>query len=245
MKYLKLFITVLILTGAADMCRAFQIQSGPEQVQLVELYSSEGCSSCPPADRWLSTFEKDKRLWKDYVPVAFHVDYWDYIGWKDRFADHQFTERQYAYSRQWRAGSVYTPGLVLNGSEWRGWRKHHSIPEGDKVKTGILTAESSGKKIRVTFMPESAGTKWTAHYALLGMNIPSQIKAGENSGKKLEHDFLVLKYQTQPMSSGRGRFEAEFNALLSEFPEVSKKAVAFWVSQDAGLTPIQSLGQYL
>ena len=87
-------------------------QSGPQRVALLEVYTSEGCSSCPPAESWLSEFKNQARLWKDIVPVAFHVDYWDGLGWKDRFAKEEYTSRQRAYSAAWGTSSVYTPGFV-------------------------------------------------------------------------------------------------------------------------------------
>jgi len=76
-------------------------QSGPQRVALLEVYTSEGCSSCPPAESWLSEFKNQARLWKEIVPVAFHVDYWDGLGWKDRFAKEEYTSRQRAYSENW------------------------------------------------------------------------------------------------------------------------------------------------
>src|ERR1043166_1377606 len=72
-------------------------QSSEQRTPLIELYTSEGCSSCPPAEAWLSKLKTEAGLWKDFVPVAFHVDYWDHLGWRDRFASAVFTERQRAY----------------------------------------------------------------------------------------------------------------------------------------------------
>src|SRR5687768_10063986 len=75
-----------------------QFQSGPNRTALLELYTSEGCSSCPPAEAWLSRVKSDARLWKEFVPVAFHVDYWDYLGWRDPFGMANYSERQRAYA---------------------------------------------------------------------------------------------------------------------------------------------------
>ncbi len=93
------------------------IRSPETQVSLLELYTSEGCSSCPPADRWISKLKKDDRLWSSMIPVAFHVDYWDYIGWKDRFASPEYSLRQRNYARSKNLKTVYTPGFLLNGEE--------------------------------------------------------------------------------------------------------------------------------
>src|SRR5690242_2519357 len=103
-------------------------QSSESQTSLLELYTSEGCSSCPPAETWLSRLKESPGLWKDFVPIAFHVDYWDYLGWRDSWSTKAFTDRQHAYARTWRNGSVYTPGFVLNGKEWRTWSRSQSVP---------------------------------------------------------------------------------------------------------------------
>src|SRR5713226_2490390 len=86
---LVLALGLAFTTRAAD--RVFE--SGPQKIHLLELFTSEGCSSCPPAEAWLSKLKSDPRLWKDFVPLAFHVDYWDRLGWRDRFSSRAWTER--------------------------------------------------------------------------------------------------------------------------------------------------------
>ncbi|MCB1738986.1 MAG: DUF1223 domain-containing protein, partial [Gammaproteobacteria bacterium] len=108
--------------------QSIHVNSGPRQVALLELFTSEGCSSCPPADRWLSGLIDDPRLWRELVPVAFHVDYWDYLGWPDRFASREFSRRQRDHARSGGLSQVYTPGVVLNGAEWRGWHRGRPLP---------------------------------------------------------------------------------------------------------------------
>src|SRR6266576_6091859 len=100
------------LLGAAALTsqsadRVFE--SGPQKVHLLELFTSQGCSSCPPAEAWLSKLKGEPGLWKDFVPLAFHVDYWDRLGWRDPWANKSFSDRQRAYAKQWRSDSVYTP----------------------------------------------------------------------------------------------------------------------------------------
>ncbi|MCW9023236.1 MAG: DUF1223 domain-containing protein [Gammaproteobacteria bacterium] len=98
---------------------SLQLSSGPTQTSLIELYTSEGCSSCPPAERFLNKLQHHKQLWTQYVPLAFHVDYWDYIGWEDKYAHPAFTKRQSAYARQKNLKTIYTPAFVVNGQSWR------------------------------------------------------------------------------------------------------------------------------
>src|SRR5262249_10561477 len=90
-------------------------ESGEKQSSLIELFTSEGCSSCPPAEKWMSALKSSQDLWKRTVPIVFHVDYWDHLGWRDRFAKPEFTSRQQHYAATWGGDSVYTPSFVVNG----------------------------------------------------------------------------------------------------------------------------------
>ena len=124
LRVLGLCVSLVMSTHAMQSHAAsLSVKSPATQVDLIELYTSEGCSSCPPADRWVSSLQNEPGLWRDFIPVAFHVDYWDYIGWPDRFASPAFTARQYVYAQQQSMRTVYTPGFFNNGKEWR-WRSH-------------------------------------------------------------------------------------------------------------------------
>jgi hypothetical protein len=107
---LAAFLTVPALSGT-------ELRSGPQQVAMVELFTSQGCSSCPPADQWMSQLITRDGLWTDYVPLAFHVDDWDDIGWKDPFASPEHSERQRQYADEGGLDFVYTPGFLINGQE--------------------------------------------------------------------------------------------------------------------------------
>jgi hypothetical protein len=127
--WFKLFL-LMFFPGSfciSVMAAPITFQSSETQTSLLELYTSEGCSSCPPAESWLSRLKESPGLWKDFVPVAFHVDYWNYLGWRDPWSTKAFTDRQHAYARTWRSDSVYTlascstakngaPGLAPNQS---------------------------------------------------------------------------------------------------------------------------------
>jgi hypothetical protein len=134
-------------------------QSSGKQTALIELYTSEGCSSCPPAETWLSRLKESPGLWKDFVPLAFHVDYWDYLGWRDPWANKSFSDRQRAYAKQWRSESIYTPGFVLNGKEWRDWSALKDGPKSAGVNAGVLTVTSSDTNHwQVSFAPANASS---------------------------------------------------------------------------------------
>src|ERR1700730_7283401 len=109
-------------------------ESKPVRTHLLELYTSEGCSSCLPAEAWLSNLKNELRLWQDFVPIAFHVDYWDHLGWRDPFASKTWTERQADYSARWKSENVYTPAFVLDARE----SQDRSIPKSSSDKPGVL-----------------------------------------------------------------------------------------------------------
>lgn len=129
----------LLVAVTAQPIQALTLQSPLERVNLMELYTSHGCSSCPPADAWLRKLESHPRLWRELIPLAFHVDYWDHLGWSDRFASPAFSNRQREHRHRGVIRSVYTPGFLLNGREWRQWfsRPELELPLNEKV--GRLT----------------------------------------------------------------------------------------------------------
>jgi hypothetical protein len=201
-------------------------------------YTSEGCSSCPPAEKWLGQLRQNPRLWKDFVPLAFHVDYWDGLGWPDRFATKSHTARQRAYAATWRSGTVYTPGFVLNGAEWRGPALDEIPAAGGRA--GILNATvSQAKAVVVTFQPAHRAPAWEAHIAVLGLDLATRVKAGENSGRDLRHDFVVLSHEVKAMRSDGNYYRAEAKLTV---PPGTKTALAVWVSEAGKLAPVQALG---
>ena len=225
-----------------------QFQSEVAATPLLELYTSEGCSSCPPAEAWLSRLKESPKLWKDFVPVAFHVDYWDYLGWKDPFASGTFSERQQDYSSRWRSQSVYTPGFVFDGKEWRGWYNRDGLPRPARTPVGVLTAGSKdGKQWVIRFQPTAdiASSSCDFHAALLGFDLKSDVKTGENRGRTLEHDFVVLALANAASIKNGDSFQSEL-ALKSKLTAAPKRlAVAAWVTSSRSLQPLQAIGGWL
>src|SRR5690242_4097529 len=116
--FLFAVLAMSMATAQAAQCSA---RSGERTVALVELYTSEGCDSCPPADRWLSSLGPRGYGADRVVPIALHVDYWDYIGWKDPYAQARFSSRQRKLAQLTRSAIVYTPQVLLQGHDFRGW----------------------------------------------------------------------------------------------------------------------------
>jgi hypothetical protein len=215
--------------------------SGPARVSLIELYSSEGCSSCPPAERTLGALRDDPGLWKTFVPVAFHVDYWNRLGWPDRFATREFTQRQYAYAATWGMDSVYTPCFVRDGAEWR----PNSRPDGVGPAAGALTASYDGLTLLADFSPApTAGSAredpaaYEVHAAILGAGMVSNVTAGENSGATLRHDFIALALASGPC----GR---DLALAVPKIAGVRRHALAVWVTRRGELAPLQATGGWL
>jgi hypothetical protein len=219
--------------------------SGPEQTALIELYTSEGCSSCPPAEAWMSRLKNDPGLWKQFVPVAFHVDYWNNLGWRDRFSSSRWTERQRRYGTLWQSESVYTPAVVRNGNEERNWAGSN-LSRPNEEKAGLLTARTvDGRTFAVDYeLQDGNAGAWEAHVAFLRSGISSKIGAGENSGRDLLHDFIVRELRDAEMKSAGGTLHSEFTFDLSN-QEGGRKAVAIWVSRRGQLTPVQATGGWL
>ena len=166
-------VAVLIAGRAAGEETVFR--SDDRQVVLLELFTSQGCSSCPPADGWLSGLRTDDGLWTRFVPVAFHVDYWDRLGWTDPFASKEATERQYTYRRAGHLESVYTPGMVAAGREWRGWRRGANVPKAS-ARSGVLAVRLRQTVCMRRFSGEGRGLH--LHYAVLGFGLRNQGAAG-------------------------------------------------------------------
>ena len=226
---------------AADELR---FESGERQTALIELYTSEGCSSCPPAEAWLSRWKSDRGLWKNFVPLAFHVDYWDRLGWRDRFASRDWTQRQHAYATLLRKESVYTPQFVFNGDDWRDWSGHQPLMKGDAKKAGALSATTTDNKTFSIVYHSDDPSALEAHAALLGCGIESNIGAGENNGRKLQHDFVVLEHQSETMRNESGILRANLT-LDSTNNDVPQKAVAIWITREKQLVPLQAVGGWL
>ncbi len=211
---------------------------------LVELYTSQGCSSCPPADRWLSKLKRNPALWEKIVPLAFHVDYWDYIGWRDPYAQPEFGQRQRQYAREGGARAVYTPGMMLNGKDWRGWASG-KFPGPEQARTGVLTVELNQEQVLVRYSPsQQMSEKLIVYMTLLGFNMTSNVTAGENRGKELSDDFIVLDMVQAPLQHEGAAYSAMLPKISSGqgFPRL---AIAVWVAGSAKQAPLQAAGGWL
>lgn len=170
--------------------------SGNRQPVLVELFTSEGCSSCPPADRNLIFLENQQPVAQaEIITLAFHVDYWDRLGWKDRFSSAKYSARQEAYAHAFRLDSNYTPQMVVDGSEeFVGSDSGKATKEilaaaGSAKATIALDASAKGLNFKISDAPKHSDA--TVYAAIAEDGISSRVERGENAGNTLEHVSVV------------------------------------------------------
>jgi hypothetical protein len=195
----RVVASVLLLPLAAIAgVSSCEVASGERLTPVIELYTSEGCSSCPPADQWLSAFKG-----KPVVAQAFHVAYWDYIGWTDRFASPAFAARQKNFAATNGLSGIYTPQVILNGHDWRNWRQSQAIEIASKARASITLRRTNGAdEFEAHVAPAGAVKAWTAYWTVTENGHNSRVKAGENSGEFLKHDFVVRQYVTSGVFQG-------------------------------------------
>jgi hypothetical protein len=178
-------------------------QSGPGTAALVELYTSEGCSSCPPADRWLASLGQ-RYAAGSVVPLALHVDYWDYIGWRDPYAKREFSLRQRKLSQLQRLALVYTPQVLLQGREFRGWgskgfdevlARINAQPAKARLKLNLLGLDAKGLEVEASAELVEPVDDAVLYLAVYESKLQSPVSAGENRGRILNHDYVVLEWQ--------------------------------------------------
>ncbi len=195
------FAASLLLSGSMTSMADCEVHSGAKTSALVELYTSEGCSSCPPADAQLNALPEALAADAEFVPVALHVDYWDYIGWKDPYAKTHFGERQ-----RWLAGFsqqlVYTPQFFVGGDELRGWRVRlrdqvqavNARPAAAAIRIHATLAGDAALALRVEATASTTAGPAALFLALAENGLASTVTAGENTGRTLSHDHIVRSW---------------------------------------------------
>jgi hypothetical protein len=246
LSFLAALLTAPMLTPATlSFAQTCSKQSPAHTVALVELYTSEGCSSCPPADQFISGLLPHEGggvvpaslaglTLDQVVPLSLHVDYWDYIGWKDSFARHAFTERQKVLSQYAGSHTIYTPEIFVAGKELRDWS--HALPTAVKrvnarpaqaqirIRMGKLSGGSVPVEVKAT---AAQGSK--LYVALFQNGLVTEVKAGENLGATLRHDYVVRDWVGPVTLLGDVKGEASGKATLSK---------TFLVSSSTGMQHI-------
>jgi hypothetical protein len=215
-------IAFLACALAAAPAQALQCKaaSGMDRHALIELYTSEGCSSCPPAERWLSRFRSgatDSRV----VPVEFHVDYWDHGGWKDPFSDARYTRRQRQFQKATGARFVYTPQVVVSGHDVPDWRSGVTVPFNERIgrvsaKAKIAIDATVADDASIHGAVDAAIAEGTPAKNLtlvvlaLQDGLASRVTAGENRGEELTHDFVARDMASTALTQASGHLAFAF-----------------------------------
>jgi hypothetical protein len=205
-----LWLVLASQTSAAQpLCQA---ESAANLTPVLELYTSEGCSSCPPADQWLSTL-KDAAAQGRVVGQAFHVAYWDYIGWADRFANPAFTVRQRQLAARNGLTGIYTPQLVRNGADWRDYGKALTGTGAEPSRASIKIQGKGADSFSANVVPTDPNAAWSAYWSVTEHGHSTKVRAGENAGESLKHDFVVRQYV--PAGDYSGAKSLKFNAVTA------------------------------
>jgi hypothetical protein len=246
---LALLATLAALPAQSEQCSA---QSGSQTAALVELYTSEGCDSCPPADRWLSGLGRRGLAPERVVPLSLHVDYWDYIGWKDPYAKREFSSRQRKLTQLQRNAFVYTPQVMLQGRDYREWgtrafEERVARINAQPAKAGLslqitaVTKETMSVLVHAELADVAQKQDAALYVASYENKLASKVTSGENRGHTLEHDYVVLEWQGPfSFASGPRLMERRDLLLLPKAVPGNSGAVAF-VQNRRNLEVLQAL----
>ncbi|NQY21528.1 MAG: DUF1223 domain-containing protein [Campylobacteraceae bacterium] len=236
--------TLIIIFLLFQTVFAQNFKSPENKVNLIELYTSEGCSSCPSADKWLNNLENNKNLFKTFIPLAFHVTYWDFLGWKDSFGKKAFDKRQRNYSSNvWKKNSVYTPQFVINSKEYKQWFSNKKFPKITNEYAGILEADLENNKIKVLYSNKNKNMNSiiNVNILILENNLKVFVKKGENKNKTLVHNFVVKDFYNYKSEIKNGEFKDSYTFNIKN---KKNKILVVFISSESN-QQIQALGSYL
>ncbi len=214
MKPFKSFFLTVFITAAALATTAFirnKTGSPGKGFAVIELFTSEGCSSCPPADALVAKIEKESGGKPVYI-LAYHVDYWNHLGWKDQFSSADFSKRQRDYANYLHLQSVYTPQIIVNGkTEFVGSEENTlrntigSALQNTPQSHLELNVIKSGKgQLSLKYTTKGAGENAVLMIAVLQKNAQTKVVRGENAGRVLSHVQIVRKLLRLPLNGNSG-----------------------------------------
>lgn len=246
MKVLQKLFLILFIISSSSVASEVIFSSAGKSSNIIELFTSQGCSSCPPAEEYVNELINNEHLWSKYIPLVFHVDYWDYIGWKDVFAQPSFAARQQHYANLRHVRTVYTPAFIVNGKAWRrGF--FNSEPAFAGLDGGILKVIIKDKKVIANFKkPALLRGNLNLNIAVLGTGLIIRILAGENEGRTAKHNFVVLGYSKQLSKSNKLKNSqwAMRLPVIKQF-DSQRYALVAWVSHPDDPTPLQAVGGWI
>jgi hypothetical protein len=229
------------------------VVSPDNRVVLLELFTSEGCSSCPPADRFMSSLKQAGISSQQIIPLAYHVTYWDYIGWQDRFAKPRFDQRQRSQARKQALSTVYTPQFMMSGSDYRRYSMFDKDVANKVKQVSPIRLELTSRKHndnlqlqlsavlnKVSTSGDNNKEKITSddvglYFAVVENNLSSDVDAGENEGETLHHDYVVRKlYGPFKRHAEKGNKAAVTVDIQPDWKPMDLQIVAFAESLNTG-----------
>ena len=236
-----LYLTLPILLIISTKSHGLELTTTNTKIQLVELFTSEACAYCPEADKWMNSFSLSSQLWKEVVPVEFHVSYWNSPKLKDPFSKDEFSERQKEYSR--KIGSrTFTPQVILNGKVLKKWRRSNKI--NSEGLSGILKVQFNEKsgEATIVYSAKKSYKYLQCQGALMDGGITSKTSGGKNNEKGRHHEFAVVSFMQKKMTID----DKESKCILPlSIKDINYNAVAFWVSNRKTYEVLQAAGKYI
>jgi hypothetical protein len=226
-------LALALTLASAQVHPACTARSGSERPHLVELYTSEGCDSCPPAERWMSSLLKHP----DLIGLEFHVDYWDGSDWRDPFSDHAYTARQQALAKRGNHDQIYTPQIWLDGRVWQNWPKG-SPPapvEGSPPTLQISAEPGSPLRVQVDAQVGRDAADYRVFAALSENSLSEHVRGGENRGKTLNHD-TVVRALAGPFDLPHAAFELKIPARV----ELARASIVAFVQSERDGSIVQA-----
>ncbi len=243
MQLVRILIAALIAGISLQGMAACEVKSGPSIAALVELYTSEGCSSCPPADRQLGQLRQGKGT--TVVPLALHVGYWDDLGWRDPFAQDAFARRQRWLVQLGGRSTVYTPQFFVAGTDVRPAAVDERIREvnAEPPQASILLKVRSqgGDALAISASARSTVEAAALYVAVAENGLSSQVRAGENGGRRLRHDHVVRAW-IGPLSLHGGSLELQRSVPLAKTWQSARLEVSAFVQDQHTGRVLQAVG---
>jgi len=249
--YLSTLLCALFFNSAAFAAETYSYikKSGDQTTAILELYTSEGCSSCPPAEKYLTQLNLQHSKSKSFIPLAFHVDYWDYIGWEDPYASPKHGERQRAIAIRNRLSSLYTPQFVLYG---RDFPAHKNIPDAidiiNKTKPRadiVINAQLDENRLKtnISVTANEKRSQWntSVFIAITENGLSSNITDGENQGLLMKHDHVVRHLIGPVKMNGTDKLELMENILLDQNWKLDNLALVVFAKDSTDGTTHQAL----
>ena len=227
-------------SGAKQTQPTKQPETKIKPAVLVELFTSEGCSSCPPADRVLSRLEQQpSNNEAEIITLALHVDYWNYLGWRDEFSQKQFSERQSGYAERFKLDSIYTPQMVVDGqTQFVGSNldnANKAINDAAKNQKATIEILNAAGKLKIKIADAPAHDDAYVWLAIAEDDLKTNVRRGENGGKTLEHVSVAREMKLLgTLASTDKTFEAETALQLnSAWKKENLKFVVFVQGKDS------------